>query len=64
MEHYTKSFSNGDIDEKAGIEMEVEEEIKYFKRIEVMKEIISHENPELSEGMLDTIADDIYARLF
>ena len=64
MEHYTKSLSNGDIDEKAGIEMEVEEEIKYFKRIEVMKEIISHENPELSEGMLDTIADDIYARLF
>lgn len=43
---------------------DMEEEIKYYKRIEYMKRLIKENFPSAEEALLDTIADDLYQEFY
>lgn len=59
---FKKSFDTFVID--TDIEEELEEEIKYFKRCEAMKQIIKQSYGELDEGYLDRLIDELYQYLY
>ncbi len=52
------------VDEGLFAEGEYGEEMKYFKRAEKMKEMISHQFMNLEEGFLDSFVDDYYPVVF
>ena len=43
---------------------EEEEELRYFRRTEQMKQQILEQFPEVEEGYLDNFVDEIYQRIF
>lgn len=43
---------------------DMEEEIKYYKRIEYMKRLIKENFPSAEEALMDTIADDLYQEFY
>ncbi|MBQ4529553.1 MAG: hypothetical protein IJA36_02920 [Lachnospiraceae bacterium] len=59
---FKKSFDTFVID--TDIEEDLEEEIKYFKRCEAMKQIIKQSYGELDEGYLDRLIDELYQYLY
>ena len=58
------NLSAGMIDEDLFSEGESGEEIKYFKRIDKMKQMISHQFMNLDEDFLDAFVDDYYPTIF
>lgn len=52
------------VDEGLFVEGECGEEMKYFKRAEKMKGMISHQFMNLDEGFLDSFIDDYYPVVF
>lgn len=59
---FKKSFDTFVID--TDIEEELEEEIKYFKRCEAMKQIIKQSYGDLEEGYLDRLIEELYQYLY
>lgn len=66
MEWFRKNFSGDDVDENADINISdiSQEEIRYFKRTEAIKNIITQTYGELDVSYLDKIADDVYQELY
>ena len=52
------------VDEGLFPEGEAGEEIKYFRRTDKMKAMISHQFLNLDEGFLDAFVDDYYPEVF
>lgn len=65
-ENLTKESVDADLFEETGEHSEegMGEELKYFKRIEKMKEMISGTYINLEEGFLDKLVDDFYPEIF
>lgn len=59
---FKKSFDTFVID--TDIDETLEEEIKYFRRCEAMREIIKHSYGELDEAYLDRLIDELYQYLY
>lgn len=52
------------VDKDLFSEEETSVEIKYFKRVEKMKQLISHQFMNLDEGFLDSFIEDSYPEIF
>lgn len=52
------------VDDGLFLEEDPEEEMKYFKRTDKMKRMISHQFLNLDEGFLDAFVDDYYAVIY
>lgn len=59
---FKKSFDTFVID--TDIDENLEEEVKYFRRCEAMKQIIKQSYGELDEGYLDRLLDELYQYLY
>lgn len=66
MEWFKKNFNGDDVDENADINISdiSQEVIRYFKRTEAIKKIITQTYGELDVSYLDKIADDVYQELY
>jgi murein DD-endopeptidase MepM/ murein hydrolase activator NlpD len=62
LEWFYKTITTDVIDQ--GITKELGEEMKYFKRIENIKEIITKAYGELNDSYLDKLSEDIYQEIF
>jgi hypothetical protein len=62
-ETFLKTISTEQIEE--GLDLsEVSEEMKYFKRTAVLKQILQEKYPETTEELIDFLADEYYDQQF
>lgn len=65
MRWFTDSFTAVSLDERLAQALVGEpDEVKYFKRFELIKRLLSEHMPQAAENYLEKVADDLYQQLY
>lgn len=59
-----ENFTKDTIDATLSFDEEIAEELKYFQRFEMMKELVKNQFVNLDERYLDRLMDDVYPLIF